>query len=357
MDRYAHPAAFKREIQSRHGRSKVEKDTLLIRTPEERLKLARRLRTGVRQRNAVLRDLAQRRDWDLLIFGYGEFHLGGHHLSMPMELSPKVSNEQAMFSILRPLDDAWPEIVAAAGDDCDIALFALHGMQPKFVYGELVQHVIDGMEGKSEAQPPRTDLLRKLRDLLPQRLHRAVWLRMPASFRLRRVMNASLARMDIHNDPVLLLEGDCAVALRLNIEGRERYGILPRERAGETLDALRQEVARYRTEDGKAPFVDLLVSEDVFGGPRAGFLPDAMLKYNPEVLRAREFTRDDGHVIRLQGPESRNGIHTGRGFCFYHSGGGAPPKRDSIDNLDFAPTILERLGVTPAGRLEGEAFL
>jgi hypothetical protein len=82
-----------------------------------------------------------------------------------------------------------------------------------------------------------------------------------------------------------------------------------------------------------------------------------MVIYHPDVIRTRELTRDDGHVIRLTNPESRNGIHTGRGFCFYRSADGAKPKRDTIDNLDFAPTVLERLGVTPADRLEGEAFL
>ncbi len=60
MDEFAHPASFRKQIRKRHGRSKVHKDTLLVRTPEDRLKLARRLRTGTRQRSEVLLDLVWR---------------------------------------------------------------------------------------------------------------------------------------------------------------------------------------------------------------------------------------------------------------------------------------------------------
>lgn len=357
MAEFAYPASFRKEILQRHGRSKVQKDTLLVRTPEDRLRLARRLRSATRQRSAVLLDLAERRDWDLLIFGFGELHLGGHHLSLPMDLSPKVTNEAAMYSILRPLDDAWPAIVRAAGDDCDIVLFALHGMRPKVSYGEAVIGMLRTMAGQPLPEPPRDDLLRRARNLVPQRLHQAIWLRLPADLRMRRMMNAWLARMDIHNDKAFVFEGDCAVAIRLNIEGRERYGVLPREQSRAHLETILQEAKRYTAEDGQKAFVDLFVTADAFHGPRQDFLPDGCLIYNPDVVRARTLTRDDGFQIQLHGAESRNGAHTGTGFAFYQESGTARLHRSQVDNLDFAPTVLQRIGVTPGTALEGTPFL
>jgi predicted AlkP superfamily phosphohydrolase/phosphomutase len=357
MDQYVHPPAFKKEIRGRHGRSKVEKDTLLVRTPEDRLKLARKLRAGARQRSQVLLDLVERRDWDVLILGFGEYHLGGHHLSEPMQLSPKVDNETAMLAILDPIDRAWPEIVRAAGDDCDVMLFAVHGMQPKVSYAEGVQRILDERQGKPPPGPPSEDLLRRARNLLPESVHRAVWLRMPASFRLQRMMNAWQARMDVEHDKLFVLEGDCAVALRVNLQGREKLGVVP---GGETQAALADlwaELGRYSTESGERPFVDMVLTSDAYSGARTDLLPDAMLLYNPNVVRTRELTRDDGHVVRLTNPESRNGIHTGQGFCFFRPADDVRPKQDTVDNLDFAPTVLERLGVTPADRLQGTTFL
>ncbi len=357
MAEFAHPPSFRKEILKSHGRSKVQKDTLLVRTPEDRLRLARRLRSGTRQRSAVLLDLAQRRDWDLLIFGYGEFHLAGHHLAIPMDLSEKVTNESAMYSILKPVDDAWPEIVRAAGDDCDVALFALHGMQPKVSYGEAVHHILQTMEGRPPPEPPKDDLLRRMRNLLPQGLHQSIWLRLPADVRMGRMITAWLARMDLERDRAFVFEGDCAVALRLNIEGRERFGALPADESRAFLGAILAEAQRYRTEDDQQAFVDMMVIADVFHGDRLDWLPDATLQYNPGVIRTRTLTRDDGFQINLTGPESRNGIHTGRGFAFYHAAGGANVHRNEVDNMDFAPTLLQRLGVTPGSTLEGRPFL
>ncbi|MBE0608574.1 MAG: hypothetical protein IH609_04290, partial [Dehalococcoidia bacterium] len=200
-------------------------------------------------------------------------------------------------------------------------------------------------------------LLRRVRNLFPERLHQSVWLRLPADLRMKRMMNAWLARMDLTHDRAFALEGDCSVALRLNIEGRERYGVLPREEGRAFLEAIFAEAKRYKTEDGKQAFVELFVTADAFRGPRLERLPDATLIYNPEVLRTRTLTRDDGFEIQLYNPESRNGSHTGRGFAFYRFSGGTQVHRTEVDNLDFAPTVLQRLGVTPGSALQGTPFL
>jgi predicted AlkP superfamily phosphohydrolase/phosphomutase len=356
MAEHFYPPSFRKEILKRHGRSKVHKDTLLTHTPEDRLKLARGLRAGARQRSRVLVDFAARRDWDLCIFGYGEYHLGGHHLSEPMALSPKVNNEQAMVSILRPVDDAWPDVVRAAGDDCDIVLFAVHGMQHKSSYAEAAQHMIELMAGREPAPPPPPDLLRKLRNLLPQSVHQAIWLRMSAEFRMKRMIEAWSARMNFETDTLLVFEGDCAVAIRVNLLGREVTGKVAPGDARRAVTELFEYSRRFRTEEGEIPFVDVDFMEDLFSGKRLQLLPDATLKYNPKVARTRRLTRDDGYAFDLTGPESRNGIHTGHGFAFYRPGGELSVARDDFPNEDFAPTILQRLGVEPPGHLEGTPF-
>ncbi|MGE0600380.1 MAG: alkaline phosphatase family protein [Dehalococcoidia bacterium] len=357
MDEFAHPESFRKEVRKRHGRSKVQKDTLLVRSPEDRLKLARVLRSGARQRSEVLLDFARRRDWDLLIFGYGEFHLGGHHLAEPMDLSPRVTNETAMYSILKPLDDAWPEIVRAAGDGCDIVIFALHGMQARFAYGEAIQAVLQDMEGRPPPEPSPPDLLRRARNLLPRSIHQAIWLRLPTSVRMQRMMDTWMARMDVHRDRAFMFEGDCSVALRLNIKDREMFGVLNPEDGRPFLQAILAEAKRYRTEDGKQAFVDMFVMADAYHGERLHRLPDATLTYNPEVIRTRKLTRDDGFEIQLHGAESRNGAHTGTGFAFYRPAGEMKVLRRDIDTMDFAPTVLQRIGVTPGAALEGTAFI
>ncbi len=274
-----------------------------------------------------------------------------------MDLTPKVTNESAMYSILKPFDDAWPKIVEAAGDDCDIVVFALHGMQPRVPFGEAVQGMLQDMEGREIPEPPAPDLLRRARNLLPERMHQAIWLRLPTNMRMQRMMNAWMSRMDIDRDRAFMFEGDCSVALRLNVEGREIHGVLPSDESRRFLDSVLAEAKRYRTEEGKQAFVDIFVIADAFRGDRVHRLPDATLTYNPEVIRTRKLTRDDGFEIQLHGEESRNGAHTGQGFAYYRAAGPTTVHRNEIDNLDFAPTVLQRIGVTPGAALEGSPFL
>lgn len=358
MAEHVHPAGFRRAVKRRHGRSGVHKDTLLVRTPADRLALAIQLRAAARQRAAVLHDLVRAGRWDLLLFGFGEFHLGGHHLAMPMQLAPGITNDQALRSIIEPLDEAWPAIVAAAGEDCDIVLFALHGMQPRVSFGdEAVAQMLRALDGRPLSEPSSSDSLRRLRDLLPRQLHQALWLRLPASIRLRRMEAAWKRNVDIHRDRVLLLGADCSVALRVNIQGRERFGVVPSAEAPSALARLWEEARRYRTEEGEEAFVELKILEDLFPGQRLGRLPDAAIIYNPRVRRTRKLTRDDGLEIALYREESRNGTHTGEGFAFYHASGTLDVLRSDIDNRDFAPTVLQRLGVAAPGHLEGATFV
>ena len=213
-----HPRSFEREVKRGHGRSYLEKDTLLIRTPSDRLKLARRMKAGTRQRARLVEDFVGRGDWELAMFVFGETHLAGHHLSLSMQLNGSVTNEQAMYSILEPLDEAWLRITAAA-EGADMALFSIHGMRARVEYGPLVDEILRVLEGREPAPPPKDDFLRHARNLLPESLHEQLWLRLPE--RLRHRANGHRGA----------LEAGSARRTRLPIR-RGLRGPHPRERPG-----------------------------------------------------------------------------------------------------------------------------
>ena len=352
-----YPKSFGRQIRAKYGRSKVEMDTLLVDSPDKRLRLARKLRSGTRQRSAMLLDLVAAQDWDLMVFSFGEFHAGGHYLAIPEQLSPKVTSEGAFVSTIKPLDDLWPAIVAAAGDDCDIVLFSVHGMRPRVNYTEALGKIIDVMEGKEAPPPPGPDSLRRVRDLIPQGLAQMLWLRLPPAFRAKRMAGMMHGFHGTAGARAFSLPNDSSAALRVNMAGRELHGLTPAADAGPLINAIWAEASRYVANGGGPAFVDMFRTSEVFPGPRQHRLPDAILMTPFDLIQTSSITRDDGFVIDLAKPVVRNGAHTGRGFCFYRPAGGATLVEPTFDNLDFAPTILERLGVTPPGHLEGKPFL
>lgn len=354
MSEEVSPPSFRKDILKRYGKSLTRKDTLLVRTAEDRLRLARRSKASARQRSQILVDLAARRDWDLLIFGYGEFHRAGHHLAAPEQLSSTVTTEQAMMALLRPIDEAWPRIVAAAGEDCDVIVFGLHGMRPLVADGSTTRQLLDHMAGKTSQPPGPPDLLRRLRNLVPQRVHERIWLSLPSDVRINRVANGWLQKLDLEHDPILMLE---AISYRLNIAGREPRGIVQPSEAHAVAETFWRETQRYKTPDGRPAFGPLIWTEDRFPGPRSHRLPDFSIPYAQGVEVVHTLVRDDGLVIRSSNADMRNGFHTNTGFCFLRPAGTVALKQDAFEVPDFAPTILERLGVTPPGHLEGVSFL
>ena len=163
--------------------------------------------------------------------------------------------------------------------------------------------------------------------------------------------------MDVAHDQIILLEGDCAVAFRVNLAGREREGVVPAGEARAAAERFWAELQRYRTPDGAPAFGELVVTADRSAGPRLDRLPDFSITYAPGVTSVAALVRDDGFTIQNTAPVSRNGSHTSRGFLFLRPATPASLRRDQLKNQDFAPTILERLGVTPPGQLEGVTVL
>ena len=139
----------------------------------------------------------------------------------------------------------------------------------------------------------------------------------------------------------------------MNVRGRERYGTVDEDDVAEAIERLWREAQRYRTDDGIQLFNRMIVANQEWQGPRAHYLPDALLLGDPTVTEARRITRDDGLVLEDRVVKSRNGTHTGIGFCYYRAADGAVPGGQTIRNIDLAPSLLSRIGISPPDHLEG----
>ncbi|MFN0094050.1 MAG: alkaline phosphatase family protein [Dehalococcoidia bacterium] len=356
MQPVSYPDPFLQALRRRYGDHPLRADTLQPTENPGRLKMAERLRRGVAMRARMVCDFAGRRDWDLFITTFAETHKAGHYLAEPAKLGPGKTNEDALVAMLEPLDTVWPEIVRRAGDDCEIILFALHGMEPQVDYAQGVADqllaVLNGRPPESGVRAP--DLLRRLRDVLPAGLQDAIWLALPSGVRSRRFSTAH-AR-EIESATWFAVAHDGSIALRAAVEGREGGGCIAAEEVPRLLDAVEARVAGAVADDGQEAFGTLLRLAERFAGPRAGRLPDGLLLLNPAVMRTSAVQGRD-FVLRNVAQEARNGVHTGTGFCYVHPGNGGVVRRDEVDSRDFAPTVLSRLDVRPPRNLYGEVFV
>lgn len=94
------------------------------------------VKSSVATRAKICCDLLQQSDWDLFLTGFGETHTLGHdlyNLSQPDHPLHNHTNKldtlgDPMLQGFQQVDQAIGEIVAAAPDDANILLFAVHGM-------------------------------------------------------------------------------------------------------------------------------------------------------------------------------------------------------------------------------------
>jgi predicted AlkP superfamily phosphohydrolase/phosphomutase len=352
------PGPFLRAIRSRYGDHPLRADVLQPMDGPGKLAMAAQLGRGVTMRSRLISDFAARRDWELFIAVFSETHKAGHYLAEAEDFGAGCTNDTLLREILQPLDDRLPEIVRNAGEDCDLFLLSLHGMQAQRDYGDAIgRQLIAAIAGREPGSAlPRPDAIRRIGNVMPAGLRDSLWLALPPGLRARRY-EQSIARSPLPGEPLFSPAHDGGIAFRANIAGRERDGWITASQASALLADLAALAAGMRADGGEPAFEALQRPAEVYPGPRAHRLPDGLLRLNPEVRSTSTVTTAAGAVLRNTIAPARNGVHTGDGFCFVRPGPAATPLQTAVDNRDFAPTILRRLGVPAPTLLQGEAFI
>ena len=356
------PEGWWSTFQKRFGKNPLSFDTVEPQSAKDKLKMVNNMRQGVGMRaRASIELLQERQGPGFFLFVFGETHKAGHYLAAPEQLDESLSNVTAFAKILEPLDAAWPAIVEAAGPDAHLLLFSLHGTVHQVDYSASLgsQVMALSLGKKATAAVASPDLLRRIRNLLPDSVHRAIWRRLPGRFRASRQGVLSSAGVDIENDPIFRVPHDGHVALRGNLEGRERDGKFEQADVDAALEKLDSLAAQFKTESGSTAFGELVRAQTQFPGPRAHRLPDGLLLSNPTVSGANRIIGPDNVVLTNTEPEARNGIHNGRGFLMARpaEGSGVSVSRAEVQNQDFAPSLLGLFGLSQADDLPGGSFL
>jgi predicted AlkP superfamily phosphohydrolase/phosphomutase len=354
----AYPTDFKERVDRIAGKSTLTADTMEPQSTRSKLKMVRDMRLSVDKRASILIDLEGDGAWELLIITFSEFHKAGHYLSAPAQLSPRLTNVDGMAEIAKAFDRRLPAILEAAGSDCEVLIFAVHGMRQQFDYSGFGEQLLAVQAGQEPIDPEtQPDLIRRVRNLIPDPVHRFIWRNLPARVRANRQHQISTGRADLVHDRLFPVVHDGHPAVRANLKGRERDGFVSKEEADELLGELEALAAGFSTEDGVPAFPQMWRSEIEEPGPRSHRLPDAFLVSNPEIRQATVLRNERGIVLKSSRAEVRDGVHTASGFCYFRPSKDVSVTRRKIDNTDFGPTVLRLLGITPSVEFDGTSFV
>ena len=162
------------------------------------------------------------------------------------------------------------------------------------------------------------------------------------------VVRAATEQVDFPNSAAYVRDRiECGV--RINLQGREPDGVVPREQYDSVRNALVDALEGVRTPDGTRVFETVAPREAFFDGPHVESAPDVVVvptdfdQFLSAQLRGAQF-----------GPPREPWNHKRDGIVAA-AGAGVDPDADLADAhlFDVAPTVLASLGVPVSDRMDG----
>lgn len=366
--------------------------------------LQKALKDSISKRTAIACDLLQQESWDLYLTVFGEIHTAGHDIynySQPdhplyPHLSKNGTVSDPLLETYQDIDLALGKILAQVPKDAYVVCFSLHGMGPNYsdlLSAALLPEVLYRLNfpgkvaiapGNPELPPPKMTTNPIRNSWLGE-----VWAKNYEPNPIKRWLKPWLPSKFLHADqnglasPYRLLQESVpfgwmparwyqplwpqmkAFALpsftnghiRINLQGREPYGIVSPSEYDALCDELTQIL--YRLKDGRTgePLVKQVVRTRKFPTDNDPKLPDSDL-----VVLWQEHMTDvmDSPDVGRIGPLThfRAGGHWNRGFFTIKGPGVAPGSHlADAESVDLAPTILELMGAPIPDYFDGKTLL
>jgi predicted AlkP superfamily phosphohydrolase/phosphomutase len=301
-------------------------------------------------------------------------HTAGHKLwDLTNVVGPYDESQSAeMLDSLRRVyaacDAAIGSLLAAAGDDVNVIVCAIHGMEHNITRNEILPEMLRRVvadEHVGRMPPGRKDWLPLLRQWVPANWRHAVKSRLPmwAQDWLTFFWRAGRGRWE--DKPAFALPADGQGMIRINLRGRESAGVV---NPGPEYEALSSRIAEglltFVDADSGEPLIQNIHRlEAVFNKQHSAVpldcYPDLTVDWAPTPARAHRavYSARYGTIpwpTPHRNPEGRSGNHRMEGFMI---AAGPDIKSGTIKDarmIDLAPTILALLGRKTPEPMDGK---
>jgi hypothetical protein len=336
------------------------------------------------QRTRIVRDLAAREAWDILLVSYGEIHTIGHllwHLGMPHPLHDSFQDQLAgaepMQAALDTLDREVGELDALTPEDGYLVIFSVSGMAPvnsdmaqmlflpEFLYRwQTGQAALAPGDPDLPVPPPAVHYRRHWKD--------EVWgLRTAAGERDL----ASPSELESKNDPLdwnptrwfqplwprmkaFSLPNYYHGMVRLNVRGRDGRGVVEPDDYERECRALADALLRLTDARSGRPLVQKVTRSRTHAledNPRAG-PADLIVQWEEGPPVDTVQSPDIGRIGPV--PYFRSGGHVPNGLCLIRGPGIEPGSRlpKNAQVTDLTASLCKLMGRSLPPPMEGNPF-
>ncbi len=380
------PASLAAEIKKKFGPYPSDDHSKVGITPVTDIATFRsRLLAAVGRKKEVVKWLMTREDWDLFLVVFSESHPAGHyfwHYHDPSYLThPRDAGAlaHALRDVYVALDGAIGELLGMVDGDTTVWLASGDGICANYSGSHILPQMLrqmgalhtsapDARSGGTSGPPPRApkkDLLKAVRDLIPQPIRIAI----SQAFLSRQAQEQLALRWKTAGiawpaTRVYVIENANEGYLRVNLKGREPQGCVE---PGQEYEALCDEL--YRTAkslvnplNGKPCIRAVLKTDDIYRGPFRSHLPDVVIAWDPEAKITTELLTEKHGVIRVDAPSCGvSPFYTGNHWpnAFAMAIGPDVPQGVRLEPpsvLDVAPTILRHFEIDVPGYMKGRVL-
>ncbi len=337
-----------------------------------------RLLAGARAKTEAILRVMDEEPWECFVTAYGETHPGAHYLWWPAPDGAGPRDDLGLLlELYQEIDRGLGRILAALPPVTTVFVVTGDAVGPNHSGWHLLPDVLRRLEllteparGGGEAAPetapepegedagsgrPRWDPVKALRDLMPKDLRKAIARKLPTKLRDALARRVDTAAIDWSRTRAYTLPTDLEGCVRINLAGREPFGIVqPGEEYERLLDELTEALEELENPATGAPAVQRVIRADRdLAGSRRAFLPDLVVNWSREApIEALRSPRVGS--VTGPSPDGRTGTHVPPGFLIARGPGIAPGSLpDDAHVRDLAPTILAHFGVERPDHMRG----
>jgi predicted AlkP superfamily phosphohydrolase/phosphomutase len=335
-------------------------------------KLRDRLVKSAKKKGRAASWLLSNHSWEFAWIVFGETHPAGHYLCYSDKQIVK-SSEYCKY-VYGAIDQAIGDILKSVGDGVQLFIVSGDGVGPNNAGWHLLPEILkqagylvepsdsdcQGDHSNTKGNGARRDPIKQLRGLIPEKFRQAVSRRLPSGLRDRLTARWSSSGFDWERTRAYCLPTDLEGCIRINLKGREPFGIV--ESGGEyerLCDELVNLLSGLRDKQTRQHIVKQVIKvRECFKGDKLDDLPDIVVRWNSDQEINSVYDSQFRLNAKGRSPDMRTGTHMPPGFvlsageaisgCFIPANG---------DVVDLAPTLLDLMGVQVPSYMRGQKWL
>lgn len=292
--------------------------------------------------------------FDVVWLTFVAAHIGGHQLWRASLDAPPAANgadPQLLAHLYENVDDAIGQLMTILPPSSDVIVFSANGMGAETSCADLLPAMLARILARgSRPRAGSTSPMWRLRTALPTTLRARVADLMTDRTALEVAARLETIGVNWTRTRAFAPPSDGPGFVRVNLQGRERDGIVPAAAAQALLEEIQSGLETFVDASGERVVASITRPTELDGkGPNVHALPDLIVEWtNKPVAGLRAVASPKFGDVRRNGVGSgRSGNHPGATWATVIPGGSrrSVPRCDSATAMDLAATICSVMGV------------